>query len=269
MGTVQPNVLGSTPIVNNSPPPEGQYAVLLSFPFSAAGWTSAQQLQLNAPGGGIALSQVASILIDNTGSLIPLAVIHGAMSTTTHCPAGMAMLVPSFSNRAPYQLIVSLASPPPAGVTMTPTITLFNYANNTAQWGLAQSQGATELCADVTEISGNGTTTVVAAPPTGYWILYTLDFAIEFAISTATSGSAYCLFTCSVAGTTLFQNEPAYNSTASNVLVQGVDLSWPVSLTWPNGFLCPEGAAVELVVSGYTNIGAVTYRLNISGVNAP
>src|ERR1700727_2429946 len=103
-------VLGSSPIVALDPPPEGKQGVSITFTFSPGGAASfATFYQLNAPSGGLPMSQVVTLCLDNTENPLAIAVTHGAFNETVTVPGNTYLIVPTFSNKGPYPIEITLA----------------------------------------------------------------------------------------------------------------------------------------------------------------
>lgn len=110
--TVQ-NVLGSaTPVQALNPPPEGNQGVQLSYEFTPTGLlTQGQILQLNQP-GGLALSQVVSLVIDNSQNPNSVTITHGAFNETVTIEAGGFQVLPTFSTKSFFSISLMIPAAP-------------------------------------------------------------------------------------------------------------------------------------------------------------
>lgn len=125
-GTVQ-NVNGtSVPIQALNPPPEGQQGVQIGYTFSPSGvLTQSQILQLNQP-GGLALSQVVSLVIDNSQNTNAIIIQHGVFDESVAVPAGGVQVVPTFSTKSFFNISLTLPQAPLINTTVN--IIFLNYA---------------------------------------------------------------------------------------------------------------------------------------------
>src|SRR5271166_5936242 len=110
-GTVQ-NTTSAVPVRARKDPPEGQMAVPLSFAFTPSNYAFTNFYQLGGQSGGIMISQVVSLLIDNTASPYPTTVQHGVTNSTVTIPAFTEAIIPTFSSATSYPLSLAQATAP-------------------------------------------------------------------------------------------------------------------------------------------------------------
>src|SRR5258708_1971654 len=106
MTSTTQNVLSSVSVQNVQPPPEGTMAALLKFTLDANTPSISLSLQLSSQ-GGLLLSQVVSLSIDNSENDYPILVIHGILNEVVQVAAQATVIIPTFSNRGPYTITVS------------------------------------------------------------------------------------------------------------------------------------------------------------------
>ena len=83
--------IGSVPIISRLPPPEGNMAAQLTFTLTPTQPNVATSLQLNSQ-GGLMMSQVLTLVIDNTKNGYPINVVHGALNENVQVAAGSTSL---------------------------------------------------------------------------------------------------------------------------------------------------------------------------------
>lgn len=123
MATLQ-NINAFVPVLALNPPPEGKRAASLTVTIGYAQTTFTQQIQLNAP-SGIMLSQVVTLIVDNTANPNPITVTHGALGQTAQVAGGAEFIIPTFSTSGFYSLTIVNAA-----LVVTPVpivIILLNY----------------------------------------------------------------------------------------------------------------------------------------------
>ena len=86
--------------------PKGLWRRGLTFTLTSVEPSITASLQLNSP-GGLQLSQVVTLSIDNSDSPYAISVTHGVFNETTTVPAYGAVIIPTFSSQGGvYTLIV-------------------------------------------------------------------------------------------------------------------------------------------------------------------
>ena len=120
----QPTTGTAQPIQAVDPPPDGQRGITLTFPFGPGVLMQQASYQLNQP-GSLPLSQVVTLCIDNTQNRQALTVVHGAFSETTIVPAGAFQIVPTFSTRTSYGIMLSVST---AALAFNVNVIALNYA---------------------------------------------------------------------------------------------------------------------------------------------
>lgn len=135
--TVQATQGTAVPIQALAMPPEGQRGIQQTYTFSPGGLLMAGAvLQLNQP-GGLALSQVVSLCIDNTQNPNSVTVTHGVFNETITVQAGGFQVVPTFSTKSTYNVLLTLPASPLQNVPVS--IIFLNY--NRQQYNI-QSGGS-------------------------------------------------------------------------------------------------------------------------------
>jgi hypothetical protein len=130
-GTVQ-NVNAAVPVHALSKPPEGQKTVTIDYTFTPLIYQFSESYQLNSP-GGLNLSQVLGLTIDNTQNPLSLTVIYGPAGNTIVVPALTITTIPTVSTRSYFPITLALAQPPSANVEIS--VTYSNVTVNSGQFG--------------------------------------------------------------------------------------------------------------------------------------
>lgn len=86
MGNYQ-NIIGAIPVVSLSPPPEGSAAAQVTYTLTPSLPAVSASYQLSSQ-AGLAMSQIVTLIIDNSANLYPIEVTHGVLSEVTNVPAG-------------------------------------------------------------------------------------------------------------------------------------------------------------------------------------
>lgn len=135
--TIQATQGTAVPIQAVAMPPEGQRGIQQTYTFTPTGLlTTGAVLQLNQP-GGLALSQVVSLCIDNTQNPNSITVTHGVFQETITVAAGGFQVVPTFSTKSTYSILLTLPAAPSVNVPVS--IIFLNY--NRQQYNI-QSNGS-------------------------------------------------------------------------------------------------------------------------------
>jgi hypothetical protein len=271
------NTIGSTPISNVIPPPEGNLAAALAFVLTPAEASIAANLQLSSQ-SGLMMSQVITLLIDNTANAYPITVVHGALSETTTVAALSQVIVPTFSNKSSFPINVALSGNVTPSANATINIIFLNYVrqswsyNNTQQSAIiATGQNTFPIGPQIINVTGTGIFQI-APGPTGSFIFDSLDIALEGYKATAV-GLVTGIFTLScgnVAGTICaFQ----IVAEAPDLLFHSGAGVWsPIYRTWPQGLVggpslaAARQASLFLQCSALSNAVSLLLRVNISGI---
>jgi hypothetical protein len=124
------NVIGSVPIANVEKPPEGTKGSALTYTMTPTDYVRYENFSLWAD---FALSQVMSLVIDNTQSNISVQVTAGPLGQIIVVPANTGMIVPTFCSQSTFSMIVELIAAPMTDQTVV--ISLLNYDRAAATWG--------------------------------------------------------------------------------------------------------------------------------------
>jgi hypothetical protein len=280
-GTLQ-NTTGSIPVTALDPPPEGTMATKLSFALTPVEPAANATLQLSSQ-GGLQMSQVVTLSIDNSNNQYAISVTHGVFNENVIVPAFGAVIVPTFSARGgSYSLLVA-ADVPSNGLLTTilnVDIICMNYSRTPGSFG------ATNILSIIGG-SGQNTTnlvnmgvispvnTQVTLRGSGNYILDSLDFFIE-GIDAIAAGTFQLDWTIYAAFGGL-PNQPICSgfiigtATAAG-WISGAAITSAVSRTWVLGFGVQRNNSIVLDISPVNpaiNIDAIYFRANISGVSTP
>ena len=296
-GIIQ-NVSGSVPIVARRPPPEGLKAAKLVFTLTPSDYDVIQPLQLNAQ-NGLMMSQVVTLVVDNTANVDAIVVTHGALFETLAVPGGTQIIAPTFSLQGAYSLEVAAVSAPAGNIdvgiillnydrapgsnsvtisnatlpvsgnvnaNIVGTVTIDDTAPLTVQNTIINTtHNSAPVFSNVVNVSAGGTTNLTAA---GNWILDSLDIAVEYAQPTAigVAGLGLQLVCASAVIHTLY---PIANFTVAGNYYDGASFNSPSFRSWAQGLILPRGNPLALYAFNFTNFTTVGLRVNISGYNAP
>jgi hypothetical protein len=166
-GTVQ-NVQGAIPILARVPPPEGQMAAQVPLVFTPFQFNYSNTFQLNAQ-SGLFLSQVVSLIIDNSGNPYPVQVTHGALQQTITVPGYTETIIPTFSARGFYSLEVGLLSVPVDAVSVN--LILLNYERGVGAISETIPNTLQGSSLYSTVISFTGVSSSVFLPPANYALI--------------------------------------------------------------------------------------------------
>jgi hypothetical protein len=266
--TVQ-QATSSVPIVNIQPPPEGQMAAKQTVVLTPGIIEYDNVFQLSSQ-SGLLLSQVVTLIIDNSQNAYPLAVVHGALAENLQVAALSVVIVPTFSARAGgYPLQITAIEQNTPAVNLNIDVIFMNYprppgtfsATNQATI-IATGQNTNSLVA-VTANLPAGSNLMLSA---GNYIFDSLDIACEGFNPTAAG-------TCSVpyqllSGPQVIQTGDVVFTAADASWIQGGQINQAGQRTWPQGLLLGRGRAVTLSLLFY-NITQAIFRVNISGVSTP
>lgn len=134
-GTVQ-NVVGALPIINRRVPVEGDKAAQVTATLAPTDFFVSQIFQLSDQ-SGLMMTQVVTLLVDNTAGNQDILVTHGVLQQKLTVPQGTQMIVPTFSAQGFYPLTVQAVAAPSAPFAV-PMI-LLNYERQTGVYATPQS----------------------------------------------------------------------------------------------------------------------------------
>src|SRR5208283_1666852 len=134
--TSSQNVVAAIPVNAIDPPPEGQRAAKINVSLTPISFYNANQFQLNSQ-SGLTLSQVCTLVIDNSQNSSPITVVHGALSQQVLVPQNTTTIVPTFSTKGYYFLSVGAIIAPTQ--TLNIPITLLNYVRQGGQFSAQQN----------------------------------------------------------------------------------------------------------------------------------
>ena len=260
MGGYQ-QVIGSLPVRNVQPPPEGTMAAGLTFTLTSVEPSVTASLQLNSQ-GGIQLSQVVTLSIDNSDSPYAISVTHGVFNEVTTVPAYASIIIPTFSSQGgTYTLIVEAITPNSAPLTseIQVNIICMNYPRTPGSFGnttitsiAGGNQNVAPLVSTVIAFTGPGVTQIAAV---GNYILDSLDIYCTF-MTAASSGTPATLlwnlysFDNPAALATIASDQPATPPATSDIEVfAGGQFTAPISMSWSQGLILPRGCSLFFDVS--------------------
>lgn len=134
-GTVQ-NVIGALPIVNRRVPVEGDKAAQVTATLAPTDFFVSQIFNLSDQ-SGLMMTQVVTLLVDNTAGNQDVLITHGVLQQNLTVPQGTQMIVPTFSAQGFYPLTVQAVAAPSAPFVV-PMI-LLNYERQTGVYATPQS----------------------------------------------------------------------------------------------------------------------------------
>lgn len=270
-GTYQ-QAIGSQPVIARNPPPEGTMAAGFTVTLTPDFPNFATALQLNSQ-SGLMLSQVVTLVLDNSNNGYAITVIHGAFNEVTNVPAGGALIVPTFSNSGSYPLNVAVANGITPVVDLVVDIIFCNYSRQPGSFGntsngtvLGSGQNSAAIAGTIVGLNNTGFTAITGV---GNWILDSFDMAAE-AGSTASGSTITCTATIQLVcgGVNICAINPSVDLIAGEI-AGGSMIGTPVARTWPLGLILPRGNAIELFVSIFSNYNELSVRVNLSGWNTP
>jgi hypothetical protein len=128
--TAYQNVIGGTPVANLAKPPEGTKASSIKYTMTPTDYSRSENLSLWSD---LAMSQVISLVIDNTGCDQDVTVEGGAILQSIIVPANTGAIVPTFSPTGTYSYTISLATAPATDQTVV--LSMLNYERPPTTWG--------------------------------------------------------------------------------------------------------------------------------------
>jgi hypothetical protein len=260
---------GSVPIVNIQPPPEGQMAAKTSIVLTPGNIEYDNVFQLSSQ-SGLLLSQVVTLIIDNSQNAYPLAVIHGALAETLQVAALSVVIVPTFSARAGgYPLQITAIEQNTPAVNLNIDVIFANYprppgtfsaTNQATIIATGQNTGSLRASAGVIP---EGNNVLLAA---GNYILDSLDIACDGFNPTA-AGVCWILYQL-LSGPQPIHSGYVVFTPAGTGWIQGGQINNAGYRTWPQGLLLVRGRQITLNLT-FNNITQAIFRVNLSGVSTP
>ena len=184
-----------------------------TFTFGPSITTASAAYQMFAQ-AGLFLSQVVTLLIDNTMNSAAVTVTHGVLNIATSVDAGQAALVPTFSNTGPYNVVIQcLSTPTDTGYT---TLTYLNYEKNPTSWSLTAAQASQTpgaLYSAEVDITANGTTLIL---PNGQYSISSIELSL-ISVTATSSGTYRGTFTLKQGSTNIGSIAYNFNSTGANI----------------------------------------------------
>jgi hypothetical protein len=148
--TVSPSVYqavpaAAIPIVAKDPPPEGRNAVQITYNLTSANPSFSTTYALataigglvSVPQGGLGLSQVRCLVIQNTGNQFPLTVTHGALNQVEIIPPGATATLPTFSSYFNYEFGLSVSG---VSGSISVPVTFLNFERSQGIYNPAAQQ---------------------------------------------------------------------------------------------------------------------------------
>lgn len=280
--TNQPNLTGSSlPVTNLDPPPEGTMAAKVSFFLSTVQPGSNVSLQLSSQ-GGLQMSQVVTLAIDNSANVFAISVTHGAFLETITVAAGASVIVPTFSSRGgAYALLVNsinISAFDAINGQGQVDIICMNYARAPGSFGsgaiVTPYSGAQQNTMDMS--CGLGVTNAftgdgihIVSLIDGAWIMDSLDLSFESITPTGAGAFGFNWILCNGGGLAgPICRGQVRGFAASGSTISGAQFTNPISRTWPYGFTV--GETLENIVFNITNssnYNQCNWRVNLSGLN--
>lgn len=245
-------------------------AALLKFTLDANTPSISLSLQLSSQ-GGLLLSQVVSLSIDNSENNYPILVIHGILNEVVQVAAQATVIIPTFSNRGPYTITVSTPTGAAPSTALPIEVVCLNYPRQpgtfsaTAQSTIAATgQNTSSLLSGAFSATAAG---IVVSTAPGNYVLDSMDLAIEGVVPSAPANTTFeYIFSC---GGVNIAIGFGMGSNPAGQWVAGALINIPIQRTWPQGLLLPRGGALTLTLAGISQLSQVIFRLNVSGLNTP
>src|SRR5208283_1574138 len=286
--TSSQNVVAAIPVNAIDPPPEGQRAAKINVSLTPISFYNANQFQLNSQ-SGLTLSQVCTLVIDNSQNSSPITVVHGALSQQVLVPQNTTTIVPTFSTKGYYFLSVAAITAP--SQTLNIPITLLNYVRQGGQFSAQQNvnvqnagaiditvggptpitiqntilntgHNSTVLVSSIAQLTPGAPTITFGTAALKAWLLDSLDFSIESMQGTA-AGVCFGTVQVVVGGQVIHVCFPVYTFAAAGY-IQG-SINNQASRTWSQGLLITGSSAIQVKLTGPNNLTSISVRLNLSG----
>lgn len=250
---------------------------------------SSQQLSSQ---GGLQMSQVCTICIDNSLNGTAISVTHGVFNETSIVPAFGAVILPTFSTRGgAYTMLIAPVLAPAARLNsdLTVEIILMNYPRSPGSFGnmvvssiLGANQNIVPISVGTTAIDLSGHVVVILAAQDNY-ILSNIDVYCQ-SIGPAAAGVVEIDWSIMSSDTVTNTFGPgqtkvvagAENFTASNTnVVAGPQFTVPTQINFGQGLLLPRDRFLLLSTQGGVNVAPLPggsgaeFRVQIYGVTVP
>jgi hypothetical protein len=184
------NVIGGTPVANLAKPPEGTKASSLKYVMTPTDYSRTENLSLWADLG---MSQVITLVIDNTGCDQDVIVEGGAILQKIVVAANTGSIIPTFSPVGSYSYTVSLQDAPSSDQTVL--LTLLNYERPPTTWG-----GVISRISSSAAIGSNFISPASIDPLIPTLLLSENPARRDFSIGWTSSAGAGLFITCPVVG---------------------------------------------------------------------
>jgi hypothetical protein len=258
-GTVQ-NVLASAPIVALKPPPEGQAATQIVYTFGPSVISFINNYQLSIS-NGLQLTQVCSLVIDNTANPLAITVTHGVLNQSVIVPPYTSDTVQTYSARGNYPCTVTCNATPAS--TCQTTITYLNYDKQSSNFSNSSiGSGAGVLTTLVQSFTGVGSI-FVGGP--GNYVLNELTLNCV-QMSAIGAGNMACQVAVVVGG--LYVHTLACNDVATAGGLR-VPINYASFRTFPTPLAMPRNSNINLQCQAFTNLTVAYFTLCMSGFAVP
>ena len=231
-----------------------------------------QQLSSGQVGG---MSQVVTMIVDNTTNNVPITVVHGALNEVIQVAANTQATVPTFSGQGywPWQVLATNGAP---AMNLNPTLILLNYERSSGIYRQTSNtiqntgENSSILYSGIQSPSGNITTTLVAAGPAGsVWVFDSLEIVFED-IQNNVVGLCDCLLQVGVNSAAPIILDTLYGVANIEAANAGIGaFCFPSYRTWPQGLLINNNGNIFMKISNSNNVVGMDIRINLSGYNIP
>lgn len=256
-------------------PPEGRQSVRFAVTLTPLQPNVAQSFQLNSP-GGLSLSQVATLYIDNETNGVPVTVIHGVLNEAAIIPAHSTAIIPTLSNTSGYSVNVST---PAISQNIVVSMTLYNYVRNPGSISNSISnsivgvQNVSPLGVSVQQYTSpfqpffDPIMIVFGVSGGGNFIFDSLEFQLD-GIQAAAAG--VCNFNWAITANPLtiplLKGTWFFNAPNTNWIV-GSAVMKPARVYWPTGFLANGLETVTFTGSATisANLNSIVCRFSLTG----
>jgi hypothetical protein len=267
------NVIGSAPIVNVQPPLEGTMAASVDFVLTPTEPSITQLYQLSSQ-GGLMISQVVTICVDNSENAYPLLVTHGVLGEVVQVAAYSTAIIPTLSNKSGYPITVATLNNILPAVNLNVTVIFLNYPRTPGTFDattqtsiIATNQNTGPLFSSLFNI--NPSSVLVPLLIAGNYILDSLDMAIEGAASTVNNSSCYFSYTLSTTSGVNIQSGFWLNGANSSNFSPGAQVNGPAYRTWPQGLVLPRGDGINFTAANFNQLQDAIVRVSFSGLSTP
>lgn len=275
--TVQ-TIFGAIP-VQTGEPPEGKLTAGFAYTLTSIEPSLANSWALNSMSGGLRMSQVVTLCVDNSAGEYALSIVHGALNEKLIVPAFASVIVPTFSTKASYPINMAAVGDILPSIPLSFRIVLCNYARRPGSFSsvvatsiVGTGQNSMVLASGVSDFTFTQVSFSVVPP--GNWVLDSIDIAIE-GVHMSAIGPA--TINWSLVVTNLVQ---AIFIISSEVIIQSLPAGWtagrqiqrPFYVTYPNGLMIPSNGSLTLVNESAQHVGIplsdILMRCNVSGTGS-